>query len=288
MRLFEKILCPVDFSESSVKALQWSEHLARQFQSKLVVLHVMDFYPTPAEVEIDYEKYQSSIATSLREFVEPLTVPFEKMLSTGDPAQKISALANGLGASVIVMGTRGITGTIHRLLGSNAERVMRSASVPVFTISPHCPPPTAEEWKNQLLVPMASLHRLPRGFMRLRKILRELGSDPTFIHVVDFHDAMFDSSFDANPFLVTTYQTVEKKEELARLGIMVAKNGFHSTSEIRFGEVANEILKEAETAKYDYVLLGARKKNFLSRFVETNAYKVISQSAIPVITIKVE
>jgi universal stress protein A len=288
MRMFEKILCPVDFSESSVKALQWSEYLTRKFHSELVVLHVMDFFPAPADVGIDYEKYQSMITTTLREFVEPLTVRYEKMLSTGDPATKISALADGLGATVIIMGTRGITGTIHRLIGSVAERVVRTAPVPVFSISPNCPAPSREESQNHMLVPMSSLHRLPHGFIRLRKVLRELRADPTFIYVVDFHDPMFDSTFDANPFLVTTYQTVEKKEELARLGNLLSKNGFHCSSEIRFGDISVEILKELETANYDYVLLGARKKNFLTRFIETNTYKIISQSSVPAITVKVE
>lgn len=288
MRMFEKILCPVDFSESSVKALQWSEHLARKFDSHLIILHVMDFYSAPPEVTFDYNQYQSGIVESLREFVEPLSVSYEKMLSTGDPAQKICALAEGLGAGAIVIGTRGITGTLHRLIGSTTERVVRTASVPVITISPNCSAPLSETIQNRILVPMASLSRLPHGYIRLRKVFREFNCDPTFLHVVDFHDPMFDASFHANPFLVTTYETAEKKEALARLGCIVAKNGFQSAAEVHFGEVASEILKELETRSYDWVLLAARKKNFMSRFIETNTYKVISQSPVPSVTIKVE
>ena len=56
---------------------------------------------------------------------------------------------------------------------------------------------------------------------------------------------------------------------------------------IQFGEPSTEILKEIETGKYRYVLMGARKRNLLSRFVESNVYKIISHSPVPVLTIAV-
>src|SRR3990172_2406681 len=124
MRVYDKILCPIDFSENSVHGMQWAEYLAKKYQSEVIVLHVMEFYPVGlmgGDVGLDYDRYQASVLAKLTEFVAPLKARHEKMLSTGNPAQKISALASGLDARLIVMGTRGERGTAHRLLGSTAE-----------------------------------------------------------------------------------------------------------------------------------------------------------------------
>jgi nucleotide-binding universal stress UspA family protein len=286
MKIFEKILCPIDFSQNSVKALQWTEYLANKFQSEVMILHVMELYPVGimTDVGIDYDRYYKTLNTNFDEFLAPIRIKYEKMISTGDPANKIAALASGLHASLVVMGTRGMLGTAHKLLGSTSESVMRTSSVPVFSVSPHCRLPRVTEEHN-VLVPLSSLYRPPKRTIRFRKLIRELQCSPTFLHVIDYQDEMFNASFDANPFLVATHETKEKVAQLAKIGAMLHKNGSLAESHIQFGNVATEILKELETNKYDYLLLEAKKKNLLTRFVETNAYKVISQAAVPVITV---
>lgn len=289
MRLFGKILCPVDFSENSVKALQWTEFLAKKFDSQVVILHVFEMpYPAFASPAFDYDQYKETIQSNLRDYLVPLKIQYESMLSTGDPANKIVALAKGLDATLIVMGTRGLRGAAHRLLGSTAETVVRNSSIAVMTISPQCNSPHDESGRG-VLMPVSSLLRPPRGFVRLRKIIREVGTGLYLIHVVDLNDPMFDSSFSANPFLVTTYETTEKKQDLARIATMIMGSEdkvFESI--IQFGTVSQEILSEIDSGKYDYVLMGAKKKTFLSGFVESTVYKVISWSMIPVITVKAE
>src|SRR5689334_8872208 len=189
MRIFDKILCAIDFSQTSVKALQWTEYLAKKYQSEVIVLHVMEAYPVGnlTEIGVDWDQYQSAVKASLDEFTSPLTIKYEKMISTGNPAIKIAALASGLHASLIVMGTHGTLGAAHKLLGSAAETVMRTSTVPVLTISAHSSLPNPDE-KQDVLIPVTSLYRPPRGFLKFRKLIRELNCIPTFLHVIDFHD----------------------------------------------------------------------------------------------------
>jgi len=284
MRLFNKILCPVDFSENSTKALQWTEFLANKFGSQVVVLHVTDFYPANAFLDVDYDTYHAAIANSMKEFLAPLRVKYESMLSSGDAAQKIVALATGLEATVIVMGTAGLTGAAHKLLGSTTESVVRTSNIPVLTVSPSVHAP--ELSTNRTLVPISRIDQPPRGYVRLRRILRELEADSTLMHVVEMNDNMFNGNFYANPFLMTNVEVGEKNHQLTRIGTKIlAAPGAESI--IQFGDVAREILKEISIDRYDFVLLGPRKKTFLSRFVESTAYKIISHSSVPVITIRV-
>src|SRR5688572_198090 len=118
MKLFEKILCPIDFSEDSVKALQWAQHLAKRHGAEVTILHVMEPYPAAVDVGVDYDKYHSAVVRDMRAFLAPLEIPFKILQSSGSASEKITTLATTLGASLIVMGTRGLRGTAHRLIGS--------------------------------------------------------------------------------------------------------------------------------------------------------------------------
>ena len=63
-------------------------------------------------------------------------VPIETMLKTGDARQTIVAVASFIHADLIVMGTHGRTGLSRVLIGSVAENVVRTATVPVLTVKP--------------------------------------------------------------------------------------------------------------------------------------------------------
>ena len=77
------------------------------------------------------------LAKELKEFVAALplgNVAARTHLRLGVPYTEVVAAANELGSDLIVMGTTGKTGLEHFLVGSVAERVVRSAAVPVVTV----------------------------------------------------------------------------------------------------------------------------------------------------------
>jgi nucleotide-binding universal stress UspA family protein len=67
--MFSKILCPVDLSENSVKALQWTEFLARKYNSEVVVLHVIESL-SQSQVDLDYPRF--GMPSRRFEFLAPL------------------------------------------------------------------------------------------------------------------------------------------------------------------------------------------------------------------------
>jgi universal stress protein A len=285
MKLFERILCPIDFSQDSVKALQWTEYLARKYESEVSILHVMEPYPATVDVGIDYDKYHSAVVRDMENFLAPLTIPHQTLQSSGLPSEKIVSFATTLGASLIVMSTRGLRGAAHKFIGSTAESVIRHSDIPVMTLSPDCGQPGSID-SNRILVPISKLTWPIPGYMRRRRIIRDLDASVTMMYVVDMHDSMFGASFDANPTLVTTYEITERKEDLKRLAVQIERD--HETTEavLQFGDASREILREIETEKYSYVLMGAKHNKLFSRLQNTTAYNVISQSHIPVLAIK--
>jgi universal stress protein A len=132
------VLHPTDFSDRSENAFRLACALARDYDARLVILHVADL-PVLAYgegvVPPDPEIYQAS----LRDQLEGLHIPIpglrvERRFEEGDPPAEILRVADEIGADLIVLGTHGRTGLGRLLMGSVAERVMRKATCPVLTV----------------------------------------------------------------------------------------------------------------------------------------------------------
>lgn len=287
MRVFEKILCPVDFSEGSVKALQWTEHLAARFQSKVTALYVnvAEFGANSDPFIYDYDPTLSMKRAEerMKDFVAPLKIKPETIVCGGSPAEEIERIATRMEATIIVMATHGRKGITHKLLGSTTEDVIRRMTVPVFTVSPKS---TFDRWNDNkgVLVPLNITSEPPSCAVRMKQVVKELTVPLTLMHVVDYHDDMFGVNFQASPFNVTAYETSRMEHELLRIARLL--NGEDTEAMIKFGNAAEEILREAALMRYSYLLLGVKKEKAFTRFFESSAYKVISQSPVPVITLK--
>jgi nucleotide-binding universal stress UspA family protein len=144
MKTISKILVPIDFGDSSLKALDDAIELARTFGASVVVLHAYDspVVGTPAEGVIltplaDAASLVSTIDTTLRTVVESRAgrgVELEALLREGPAWRTIDAVAVETGADLIVLGTHGQHSMLHALLGSVSEKVVRTARKPVLTI----------------------------------------------------------------------------------------------------------------------------------------------------------
>ncbi len=145
MAQFERILVPTDFSPASDAALEYARTLARQFGSALNLVHVFeDPFTSGAFVgdgtvmmpldlrETLLESARDQLAARHAAHVGTLPKASTDLL-IGPGARRIVEHAQATHADLIVMGTHGRTGLPHLLLGSVAERVVRTASCPVLT-----------------------------------------------------------------------------------------------------------------------------------------------------------
>src|SRR5689334_22964633 len=123
------ILHPTDFSERSAYALQLACSLARDYQARLVVLHVAEPPPPPYEQGVMLPMPEH-VEDEARADLERLELPAddvraERRLEKGDPVAQTLRVARELHADLIVMGTHGRTGLARLLMGSVAEHVVR-------------------------------------------------------------------------------------------------------------------------------------------------------------------
>ncbi len=136
-----RIVVPIDFSETSILALPYAAALAEWFGAEIILLHVIEPLPLPADsgyVPADLQIADEDIAKNhllrLCHEVFKNTVPARAIVRTGQPFDEITLTAASLGAEMIVLTTHGHTGLTHVLLGSTAERVVRHADCPVLVV----------------------------------------------------------------------------------------------------------------------------------------------------------
>jgi nucleotide-binding universal stress UspA family protein len=144
------ILCPIDFSEFSVRAYHHAVSLAEHYQAKLVAQQVVELWRHPSASFAAsaglYEEFEQALRESgskqLQEFVKNHThgeIQPELVVQAGLAADSILSFAQAQKTDVIVMGTHGRRGFDRLMLGSVTDRVMRRAPCPVLAISkpPH-------------------------------------------------------------------------------------------------------------------------------------------------------
>jgi nucleotide-binding universal stress UspA family protein len=135
---FHRVLVPVDFSEHSQRALARARTLATAAGDAITLLHVVEPLPPmflaggiEHRVQLDPEM-PKRVAQRLQEWAGDAQV--STRMAEGQAAKEIARAADEMGADLIVMGSRGLTGLEHILVGSVTERVCRSARVPVLVV----------------------------------------------------------------------------------------------------------------------------------------------------------
>lgn len=142
--IIRRILAPVDFSERSREELRWATTLARNFGADLITLHVI-----PSEVVDlslregkDWNAIRGEIAAQTYLLVDEICrdlgvagLVHEEHVVTGAAADEILHAIKHRGIDLVVISTHGRTGLSHTLLGSVAEKVVRSSPVPVLTLN---------------------------------------------------------------------------------------------------------------------------------------------------------
>lgn len=133
-----RILVATDFSDDGTLALQRAGELALSFDAELHVVHVVEHMPGSSE---DYQSLESKITRMLVDIVAGLKedgvpVASEPHIKVGRAFKRIISTADFLGTDLIVMGAGSSGVREGRPLGQTTDRVMRTATCPVFVVHP--------------------------------------------------------------------------------------------------------------------------------------------------------
>ena len=140
---YKRLLCPVDFSESSLAALQFAFSLAKEADAHLTILHVFDWPPDEETLveRFDAPEFHELVTQNVRGRLDALVTDDvrlwcspETRVDYGKPYRRILESAERESDDLIVIGVRGRNPVDLTLFGSTANQVVRRASCPVLTL----------------------------------------------------------------------------------------------------------------------------------------------------------
>lgn len=286
----KRILVPTDFSKGSSHALDYAVSFAKQFQSHLVLIHVVEAFPIDYLLGLKWsEEANQWLMKQLRERLGDVARRLtgarlgrgsvETMVTFGKPFQQIAKAAQARSVDLIILATHGYTGLKHIQLGSTAERVVRYAPCPVLVVrakaSSSAGVRSASVTKTKVKVERLNLRRIlipvdfsPRATEALRyavPIARRFHARIILLHVV--HTNYFVTSdeylaFDY-PALISEMQGTAKKE-LAMLADSVSK-WCGVTTAMETGHPGNLIVETSSKQNIDLIIMSTHGRTGIKR-----------------------
>ncbi|HIU64828.1 MAG TPA: universal stress protein [Candidatus Avacidaminococcus intestinavium] len=144
--MFKKILVPVDGSETAWRALEYAAALGNKFESKLLVVNVVQNYnnisvlavPLDAATVIESNNELRRIGEHVLKTATSKLTDFQGKiaykLEEGHPSETILNIANETECDCIVIGSRGLSGIKEFFLGSVSSKVSQYAKIPVLIV----------------------------------------------------------------------------------------------------------------------------------------------------------
>lgn len=284
------VLVPTDFSAPASAALNFAVLIARRLGAALHVIHVVDtspsarfwskrvLSPVPSDLELRLVEAAWERFTLRLDAIDPANLKIKASVQSGNAAEIIIEAAGTQPGTLMVTGTRGQTGLPHVVLGSLAERLVRTAPCPVVTV--HVARPAIRrivaaadfgEAGDEALSCAGSLARAFRAALHVIHVVEEpwpLSAHMDVRAVSDIRELM---TQDANQRL---------RERLAELG-------GDTTSEVVFGGAARGIADVAARKDADLIAIGTHGRGALAHVVMGSvADRVMRTAACPVLTVR--
>jgi nucleotide-binding universal stress UspA family protein len=290
MPRLKSILCPIDFSEFSVKAYDYAQSLAWHYKAELLVQHVVysfpAFYIDAAYKEI-CRKLRTDALRKLREFAKRRTrtkVQPRCVVQDGIASDKILSFAEAQAVNLIVMGTHGLRGIDRLLLGSVTERVLRKARCPVLAVRKPVhdfvsPGGNADPVNlKRILLCMDFSDHAHRALKYAFSIARVYNAEVTVLHVLENLPGSADLP------RATAKVTKQLKESVPPRARKPSRVKFL----VRTGKPYQQIIQHALEAQTDLVIVGARGRGaIVSALFGSTTYRVIQLGSCPVLAVHI-
>jgi nucleotide-binding universal stress UspA family protein len=299
MREIKSILCPVDFSDASVHALDQAIALAGWCKARITALHVHQpaFMPLPGlwaeeRLEADRARLRADIAAHSQAAANAGIV-IDAVVEIGQPASHILDCAVARSVDAIVMGTHGAGGFQHLVLGSVTEKVLRKAPCAVLTVPPHAQ--TASVPFTRVLCPVDFSLPSLAALQMARSLAGESASALTVLHVIEWpwREPPPPSAAELPPALAESlaeYRRYLETSAMARLEGLIQEGeagGLLPVPHVSHGKSYVEILRAAAEERADLIVMGVHGRNILDMtlFGSTTNH-VVREATCPVLTLR--
>ena len=298
----QRILCPIDFSDFSRRALDHALAIARWYRSTVTALHVFSpapvatFGPGPVVFEPivltagDHEQ----LLADTKAFIDAESasgIAIEAVIREGTVAAEILEQANTMDAELLVIGTHGRSGFERLVLGSVAEKVLRKARCPVLTIPRRLPDavPAGPVLFKQILCAVdfseCSMHALKYAL----SLAQEADGRLTVVHVLP-PDLVAQVGIGEEHVSVAELQRNHEAAAIRLLEEAVPQNAkvyCKPESMLLRGKPWREILRVASERQAELIVMGVQGRGAADLLLfGSTTHHVVRQAECPVLTLR--
>ena len=301
MPAIKRILCPVDFSAFSRRALDHALGVARCYGSSVVALHVVA--PAPVVVPVPYyfgaevappmtlpPVDRAKVAEELQAFAATedagTTRASTLVTEAPDVYREILVQADRLGANLIVLGTHGRSGFERLFLGSTTEKLLRKARCPVMTVPPHAADvmPRGPAPFTRILCAIDFSDSSKAALDYALSLARESKATLALVHVLETRPLYVD--FSPSPVIDLREWTRQARSLLREMLTEADRSTCAVTENVREGRSHREILAQAAELDTDLIVLGVRGRGTADLLVfGSTTHHVIREARCAVLTV---
>jgi nucleotide-binding universal stress UspA family protein len=300
---FKNLLCPIDFSDTSVGALVCATAMARSYEAQLTVLHVVPAFGVSPDGGRSIEESGLGVGSHSRDDV--LTVlrgavdSIEQVRTAGlRPAlvaeegrvhETIVKCAAALPADLLVMGTHGRSGFDRLLFGSVTEKVLRTAPCPVLTVPPSARAlPAAPITFQRIVCPVDFSPSALKALEYALEFGRRAGGCVTVLHAVEYMDEEEPCEHVDARVRESRQHIVERARHRLRDWLAMNLRKGHDVAEVVVASRAyRAILRHAAQSASDIIVMGAQGHAGIDLMLYgSNAQHVARAATCPVLTVR--
>jgi nucleotide-binding universal stress UspA family protein len=278
----KSIMVPVDFSDTSKKAVNYGLSLALQFNARLVLAHITPFTKQGKEEE----QLRELIPIDCRDALD-----FATVVKSGEVRHEILEIVKEKEIDLVVMGTHGRPYFERLLLGSVTERMLRKLHIPILTVS-HLDPD--KEMVKPAAVPFERIlyatdlaEGSEAGLELSVRLARGIDARLTVTHVIQPFDAVF-RGMETAAYLpeVVAEARAQIGEKLARSVARVSDGSVAITTALGEGVPYETINRVAAEVNADLIVINLQGKGMLERaLLGSTAERVIRTATVPVLSL---
>jgi len=306
MTEIQRILCPIDFSDFSRRALDHAVAIARWYESTITLLHVCTVVPVAAYAPgsgvlpsaVLTPDDRDALLVAMKRFAESeagANTAIEFDIVEGSTTAAILAKADAIAADLLVMGTHGRSGFEHLVLGSVTEKVLRKAACPVLTVPRSAPDvvPVPPVLFKRIVCAIdfsdCSMHALNYAM----SLAQEADAHLTVIHVTELPPDVPREAHEnvlADPRSLREYVALAEEDRRGRLqdAIPDSVRAYCAVDTVlATGKPYQEILRVAEEQKADLLVVGIHGRGAVDRLLfGSTAQHLVRQAPCPVLTLR--
>jgi len=314
----QRILVPLDFSDSSRQALACAVPLARSYGAKISLVHVVlpsllitpipgggsfsgSYLPLgsdPKQAEINAVQQAREYLDRLAKELLPAELTGKKLVRIGNAAHEVILAAKALKTDLIILSTQGHSRLKSLLLGSTAERIVRQADCPVLTAP--CQPGPAPvpfpskkkpvylsrlPWKR-MLVPLDFSPTSIRALKTALPLARKCGATLLLLNVVVPNPAA--SGMEGSVLVTPDSELIQEAEKvLPQIAQHYVPKSVRADTMIRHGRATDMILGTAEQEDVDLIILSTHGRTGVDRLLMgSTAEQVVRHAQCPVYVVR--